>query len=129
MITEPDLAERIRGALAGAGDISEVKMFGGVGFMLNGNLVAGASKRGLLARVGKVHQQAALAEHGAKLMEMRGRTMPDYIRLDPPALEARAVARLLSLAVAFVKTLPAKPARKARPRAEGTKAKKAHRPR
>ena len=111
MIAERDLAARVRAALAGASEVREVKMFGGVGFMLNGNLVAAASKRGLLARVGKAQQPQALAERGAALMEMRGRTMDDYIRLGPAALEERAVATLLKLAVAFVETLPAKPPR------------------
>jgi TfoX/Sxy family transcriptional regulator of competence genes len=114
VIAERDLAKRIRRELAGAGEVREVRMFGGVGFMLNGNLVAAASKRGLLARVGKAQQAAALAERGAALMEMRGRTMEDYIRVDPSALEERAVATLLRLAVAFVKTLPVKRS-KARP--------------
>jgi TfoX/Sxy family transcriptional regulator of competence genes len=116
MMTEHDLAERIRRALADAGDVREVKMFGGVGFMLNGNLVAAASKRGLLARVGEARQKEALTARGAKLMEMRGRTMTDYIRLDLPALEERTVATLLGLAVAFVKTLPAKASRRRRMR-------------
>lgn len=116
MMTEQDLAQHIRRALAGAGDIREVKMFGGVGFMLNSNLVAAASKRGLLARVGEAHQKEALVGRGAKLMEMRGRTMKDYIRLDPPALEEHTVATLLGLAVAFVKTLSAKAARRTRMR-------------
>ena len=54
--------------LAGAGDIREVRMFGGVGFMMNGNLVAASSRRGLLLRVGKDHGAEALAQSGAGLM-------------------------------------------------------------
>jgi TfoX/Sxy family transcriptional regulator of competence genes len=50
---EQELATHVRAALAGAGTLREVKMFGGIGFMLNGNLIAGASRRGLLVRVGK----------------------------------------------------------------------------
>jgi TfoX/Sxy family transcriptional regulator of competence genes len=46
-----DLAERIRLILAGTGSLREVRMFGGLCFMLNGNMVAGTSKRGLLVRV------------------------------------------------------------------------------
>ncbi|MBV9287631.1 MAG: TfoX/Sxy family protein, partial [Hyphomicrobiales bacterium] len=53
MNAENDLATRVRACLAGHEGVSEMNMFGGVGFMLNGNLVAGASKRGLLLRVGK----------------------------------------------------------------------------
>jgi TfoX/Sxy family transcriptional regulator of competence genes len=118
MIAERDLAARVRAALAGTSDVREVRMFGGVGFMLNGNLVAAASKRGLLARVGEARQKEALAARGAQLMEMRGRTMRDYIRLDPSALEERTVVTMLGLAVAFVKTLPAKAARSTQTRRE-----------
>jgi hypothetical protein len=77
--------------------------------MLNGNLVAAASKRGLLARVGNDSQREALAQRGARQMEMRGRIMADYIRVDPPVLDDRAVEALLRLALAFVRTLPPKP--------------------
>ena len=53
MTAEESLSVAVRGHLSGAGAMSEVKMFGGTGFMLNGNLVAAVSKRGLLLRVGK----------------------------------------------------------------------------
>jgi hypothetical protein len=47
-----NLAASGAATLAGTGDICEVTMFGGIGFMLNGNMVAAASRRGLLLRVG-----------------------------------------------------------------------------
>ena len=53
MAVDEDLAERMRVALAGTGAVREVRMFGGLCFMLNGNMVAGTSQRGLLTRVGK----------------------------------------------------------------------------
>jgi len=84
-------------------------MFGGIGFMLNGNLVAAASKRGLLVRVGKERQDDALAQQGARPIVMRGRTMEGYVYVDPPALKNQAVQKWLRLAVAFVQTLPPKP--------------------
>jgi TfoX/Sxy family transcriptional regulator of competence genes len=108
MTADQDLAASVRAALEDAGGLREVKMFGGIGFMLNGNLVAGASKRGLLVRVGKDRQQEALARSGARPMVMRGRTMDGYIYVDPPALNARAVRAWIRLAVAFVQTLPPK---------------------
>src|SRR5258708_12306445 len=55
MLTE-HLNDNVRAALAGTGTVREGKMFGGIGFMLNGNLVAAASKRGRLVRVGKERQ-------------------------------------------------------------------------
>jgi TfoX/Sxy family transcriptional regulator of competence genes len=108
---DEDLAAGVRTALARAGDVREVKMFGGIGFMLNGNLVVAASRRGLLARVGKDQQRAALARPGARPMVMRGRVMEGYIYVDPPALaEGGAVKPWVQLALAFVRTLPPKPA-------------------
>jgi TfoX/Sxy family transcriptional regulator of competence genes len=109
MAFEQDLAVSVRTALAGAGAIREVKMFGGIGFMLNGNLLAAASRRGLLVRVGKDHQRDALAHPGARPMEMRGRRMEGYIYVDPPALSEPALREWLRLALAFVRTLPPKP--------------------
>lgn len=79
MAFDQDLAASVRTALAGAGAIREVKMFGGIGFMLNGNMVAAVSKRGLLVRVGKDRRGDALAQQGARPMVMRGRTMEGYI--------------------------------------------------
>lgn len=105
-MTEQELAQKVRAALAGAGDIREVRMFGGIGFMLNGNLVAAVSRRGLLLR--KDRQAEALAKSNSRLMVMRGRTMEGYVYVDPPALNRPAVQILLALAVAYVQTLPPK---------------------
>ena len=107
-MTEQELAQKVRAALAGAGDIREVRMFGGIGFMLNGNLVAAASRRGLLLRVGKDRQAEALTRFGARPMVMRGRTMEGYVYVDSPALNQQAVQHWLRLAVAHVQTLPPK---------------------
>jgi hypothetical protein len=111
MAVDEDLAGRIRVALAGAGAVREVRMFGGLCFMLNGNMVAGTSKRGLMVRVGKERQADALARPGAKRMEMTGRPMEGYVFVNPPPPDDRSLQDWLALAVAFVNTLPPKPAR------------------
>jgi hypothetical protein len=108
MAVDEDLGERVRVALAGTGTVREVRMFGGLCFMLNGNMVAGTSKRGLMVRVGKDQQPSALARPGAKRMEMTGRPMEGYIFVDPPPPDDRSLQDWLALAVAFVKTLPPK---------------------
>ena len=90
-------------------------MFGGLCFMLNGNMVAGTSKRGLLVRVGKEQQSAALARPDTKPMEMTGRPMEGYVFVDPAPSDDRSLRDWLNLAVAFVKTLPPKAA-KSKPR-------------
>ena len=82
-------------------------MFGGIGFMLNGNLLVGASKRGLLVRVGKDRQSQALATPGTRQMEMRGRLMDGYIYVVPPIVPD-AVRGWVEMATAFVRTLPPK---------------------
>ena len=115
-MTEQELAQKVRAALAGAGDIREVRMFGGIGFMLNGNLVAAASRRGLLLRVGKDRQAEALTRSGARPMVMRGRTMEGYVYVDFPALNKEAVRNWLRPAVAYVQTLPQKADRKPKQR-------------
>ena len=107
-MTADELAACLRSKLTGAGAVREVKMFGGVGFMLNGNMVAAASKRGLLLRVGKAKQSEALAEPGAHVMTMRGRTMEGYVFIDPSALSDGVVAKSLPLALAFVREMPPK---------------------
>ena len=120
MALDEDLAERMRVALAGTGGVREVRMFGGLCFMLNGNMVAGTSKRGLLVRVGKDQQSNALARPGAKRMEMTGRPMEGYIFVDPPPIDDRSLQEWLALAVAFVNTLPPK-LPKSKPRRNKTK--------
>lgn len=119
-VNDQELATSVRAALVGAGTIREVKMFGGIGFMLNGNLIAGASKRGLLVRVGKTREREALAQPGARPMQMKGRTMEGYIYVDHPALHDRAVRACVRLALPYVLSLPPK----AHPtKREGTKGK------
>jgi TfoX/Sxy family transcriptional regulator of competence genes len=111
MDAEYDLAKAVREALSGAGAVTEMKMFGGIGFMLNGNMVAAASKRGLLLRVGRERQGEVLAQPGMRPMVMRGRTMEDYVYIDPPAVNDGSVQAGVKLAVGFVQTLPPKAAK------------------
>ena len=110
MTDEETLSVVVRRHFSGAGAMSEVKMFGGTGFMLNRNLVAAVSKRGLLLRVGKERYRDALASPGARPMEMGGRTMEGYVYIDPPVPTNEALKAWLDEAVAFVKTLPVKTA-------------------
>ncbi len=113
MAIDEKLTQHVRAALAGVERVHEVKMFGGIGFMLNGNMIAAASDRGLLVRVGEVGAPEALTRPGAQPMSMNGRIMKGYIRISG-TLDARSVKSWLRLARAFVETLPAKkrPAKK-----------------
>ena len=107
-MSSEDLVAAVRSVLVNPGNVREVKMFGGTGFMLNGNLLVGASQRGLLVRVGAEGQREALSRPGASPMVMRGRTMDGYVRVAPQALSDAAVRAWVRLAVRFVETLPPK---------------------
>lgn len=124
MTVEGYPAAKVRAALAeaGAGALGEVKMFGGIGFMLDGNMVAAVSRRGLLLRVGKEQYAEALARPEAHPVEMQGRRMEGYVRIDPSELSDGALAAWLAQASAFVRTLPPK-AGGARPKQAKTKRK------
>lgn len=111
MTADNDLAAKVRAALVGIATTSEVKMFGGIAFMLNGNMMAAASRRGLLLRVGKDRSPDALARPGVRAMEMRGRVMEGYVYADPAALKDEALLEWLRTAQTFVQTLPPKTAR------------------
>jgi TfoX/Sxy family transcriptional regulator of competence genes len=115
MSADGDLALRVRAALRDVGAVREVRMFGGVGFMVNGNLVAATSKRGLLLRVGRERQDEAVAQPGIRPMEMRGRRMEGYVYADPPPPSEDGVKAWVRSALDYVQTLPPKPAN-ARPR-------------
>ena len=108
MTADQDLVARMRAMLASAGNISEMKMFGGLAFMLNGNMLASFSKRGLMLRVGKDQAANALTRPGTRQIEMRGRPMEGYIRVDPAGLDDKSLREWLELATAFVQTLPEK---------------------
>ncbi|MBV9637624.1 MAG: TfoX/Sxy family protein [Methylobacteriaceae bacterium] len=110
------LAGRIRAALPGEG-ISEQRMFGGVCFMLNGNMIAGSSRNGLLVRVGKERREDALRRPGASEMMMGGRAVEGYVFVDPERLDEAGLRDWLDYAHAFVRALPAKPPKSGRKRA------------
>lgn len=107
------LEDRIARALGKHKPIAK-KMFGGTCFMINGNMVIGTFKDGILARVGK-DARHALEMPGARPFEMRGREMEGYIMVAEPALASdAALARWIDLCLAFNTTLPAKTAGRAR---------------
>jgi hypothetical protein len=108
-MTPDDISAAVRAALAGTRALHEVKMFGGIGFMLNGNMVAAASRRGLLLRVGKDRQHEVLARPGTRPLEMRGRVVEGYVYVDPPALTDGDVEAWLRPTLAFAQTLAPKP--------------------
>ena len=77
------LAERVRDSLAGSGRILEQRMFGGVGFLLDGHLLCHANRKGLMVRVGREQERKALALPHASPCRSGKRTMPGFIQVAP----------------------------------------------
>lgn len=103
-----NLEERIRSSLIGL-PVSEKRMFGGVTFMLNGNMLCRASKKGLMVRVGKDAESHALANPTAKRCDCPGRPMPGFISIEPDGVSQDDIlVDWLKMALAYVGTLPSK---------------------
>ena len=110
MAYDADLAQRLRELLAGEEGISEQKMFGGLAFLLHGNMsVAASGQGGLLVRVDPADTDACLARPHAALMTMGGRTMAGWITVSAEGLGTRRqLAAWVDRGVAFAASLPPK---------------------
>jgi TfoX/Sxy family transcriptional regulator of competence genes len=110
MAYDEDLANRLRELLADQEAVTEKKMFGGLAFLLHGNMSVSASRNGgLLVRIDPAQTEAALARPHVELMAMGGRTMDGWITVAPEGLKTkRELAAWVKRSVAYVKTLPRK---------------------
>ena len=105
-----DLADRIRAEIGDDPNITEKRMFGGVAFMLNGNMLVGPLKGGgLLVRVGKDGYGKALKRKGAGPMKFTGREMAGFVEVNDDGIATpRALREWIAIATKFVSTLPTK---------------------
>ena len=109
MAYDEDLAQQMRDDLGPLPGLSETKMFGGICFMLNGNMTCGVHKNGLMYRVGKPAHEEALALPGTKPMDFTGRPMRAFVDLPVDCAEDDAAReKLTQMAVAFAGSLPGK---------------------
>jgi len=102
------LAARLRKALSRRRGISEKRMFGGVCFILRGNMLCGTCKTDFMFRVGKEQDAEAMSRKGARRMDITGKVMKGFVWVDPKACDARGLARWIRLAETYVGSLPAK---------------------
>jgi TfoX/Sxy family transcriptional regulator of competence genes len=108
-----ELADRIREMIGGHPHGGEIRMFGGICFTLNGNMMIGTMKGGeLLARVGDEQEAEALARPGARRMNFTGREMKGFIMVAADALDGEALREWISMASAYVGAMPPKKANK-----------------
>jgi TfoX/Sxy family transcriptional regulator of competence genes len=104
------LAERIRELLLDEGDVSEQKMFGGLAFLVHGNMaVAASGQGGVLVRVDPAQSDALVATTSAEPMEMRGRSMAGWLRVGPDDVRTkRQLAKWVTIGTTYARSLPPK---------------------
>lgn len=102
------LAERVRKALKGKRNVGERKMFGGLCFMLRGNMCVAVEHDWLMVRVGPDAYDEALTRPHANLMDFRGRPMKGFVFVDPAGLKGRSLAAWVQRGADFAMSLPAK---------------------
>jgi TfoX/Sxy family transcriptional regulator of competence genes len=109
MAYNENLSARIRDALARKKGIEEKKMFGGVGFLLNGNMLVGVWKDSLIVRLGPDAYDDALLEPHVREFDITGRAMKGWIMVEPEGVEDDSELKgWIQKAMKFVGKLPGK---------------------
>jgi hypothetical protein len=109
MAFDQALAARIRRLTASRWAFVEKKMFGGIGFLLNGNLCVGVWKDSLVARVGPAEYETALSERHVRPFDITGRPMSGWVLVGPDGVaDDERLDAWVGRAAAFIHTLAAK---------------------
>ena len=103
------LAARVRPLLVRRKGFAEKKMFGGVGYLLNGNMCVGVWKEFLIARIGIEMYEGALAEPHVRVFDITGRAMKGWVMVEPAGVaDDEALTSWVRRAANFTSSLPAK---------------------
>lgn len=109
MAFDESLAGRIRDALAQKRNIEEKKMFGGICYLLNGNMLVGVWKDSLIVRLGPSQGEEALQEPHVRVFDITGKPMRNWVLVEPEGIgDDGQLAGWIGRATKFVKTLPKK---------------------
>lgn len=110
MAYDEDLADRIREVITGRHTVTEQKMFGGLAFLIGGNMaIAASGEGGLLVRVDPTKSAHLLATTNATEMVMRGRPMSGWLRVAPADLRTKQhLRKWVTLGAAYAASLPPK---------------------
>ncbi|HEY7875964.1 MAG TPA: TfoX/Sxy family protein [Actinomycetota bacterium] len=110
MAYDEDLAERIRELVGRERGLDEKKMFGGLAFLVNGNMaVAASGPGGILVRIDPHESDALVSKTTAYPMEMRGREMKGWLRVDAEHVRTKqSLAKWVQRGVAYARSLPPK---------------------
>lgn len=103
------LAGRIRGALTHKRGVTEKRMFGGLGFLLDGNMLVGIWKDSLVVRLGPVNYNEALQQPHVREFDITGKTMTGWVLVEPDGVKNdEQVKTWIEQSLKFVRTLPRK---------------------
>jgi TfoX/Sxy family transcriptional regulator of competence genes len=109
MAYDQSLAQRIRAELNKLPDLQEKKMFGGVGFLVQGNMACGVHGEELIVRVGPQRYDEALSQPHTRPFDMTGRPMSGWVMVTPEGYETESDLRSwVRQGVEFARSLPAK---------------------
>jgi TfoX/Sxy family transcriptional regulator of competence genes len=110
MAYDEDLAGRIRELVAGESGVTEKKMFGGLAFLVGGNMaVAASGQGGLMVRCDPGDTDKLVGKPHARRFEMRGREMDGWLRVDDEGVKTkRGLEPWVKTGVAYARSLPAK---------------------
>ena len=110
MADDERLAERMRALLAGEPGLTERRMFGGLAFLINGNMAVSASGQGgLLLRVDPGETAELVEEEHVERFQMRGKRMDGWLRIDSAGLETdEQLGQWATIGVKYARSLPPK---------------------
>jgi len=109
MAFDERLGERVRGALGRRKGLVEKKMFGGIAFLLNGNMCVGVHQADLIVRVAPEQTDSVLKQRHTRVFDLTGRPMKGWILVEAGGLKTEAaLEKWVELAVAFAGSLPSK---------------------
>jgi TfoX/Sxy family transcriptional regulator of competence genes len=109
MAYNPQLLERIRAILASRDDVVEKKMFGGVAFMVRGNMACGPHNDNLLVRIGEDAASRALSEPHVKPMMFTGKALKPFATVEAAGIKTDAqLRRWVEMSAAYAASLPSK---------------------
>ena len=109
MAYDEALAQRIRAALPDVHGLREKKMFGGISFLVHGNMACGVSGENLMVRIQPAATDAALAQPFVRVFDMTGRPMKGWILIEPAGVQSiNDLKHWIEQGVAFAQSLPPK---------------------
>jgi TfoX/Sxy family transcriptional regulator of competence genes len=103
------LAQRVRVALHALPGVTETKMFGGICFLVDGNMAGGVSKDNMMVRIGPAARDAALTQSHVRVFDMTGRPMKNWVLVEPAGIQTdNDLKHWIGQGIAFAQSLPPK---------------------